>query len=188
MTYGYARVSTHKQARDGSSLQAQEEQLRAAGAGLVFSEDYTGTKKSRPKLDLLMSELQEGDTVIVTKLDRVARNLHDGIEIVDEIVSRGCGLHVLNMGLFDNTPTGKLMFNILLAFAEFERDMIVTRTSEGKAVKRANDPTYREGRKPKDMRAAGDLLTRQRRGEVTVAECCAVLGCSRSTWYNYTRV
>lgn len=144
--YGYARVSTRGQAKDGNSLEAQEIALRSAGAVEVYSDTYTGTKSDRPQLDKLMEELQAGDTLVVTKLDRMARNLKQGIELIDSLNSRGINVHVLNMGLIDNTPTGKLIRNIMLALAEWERDMIVERTQEGKAVARRNNPDYREGR------------------------------------------
>ena len=144
--YGYARVSTRGQAKDGNSLDAQDAALRRAGAVEVYCDAYTGTKSDRPQLDKLMKELQSGDTLVVTKLDRMARNLKQGIELIDSLNSRGIKVNVLNMGLIDDTPTGKLIRNIMLALAEWERDMIVERTQEGKAVARRNNPDYREGR------------------------------------------
>ena len=83
--------------------------------------------------------------MVVTKLDRIARSAMQGIELVQKLLDRGITVHVLNMGLLDNTPTGKLIRNIMLAFAEFERDMIVERTQEGKAIAKLN-PEFREGR------------------------------------------
>lgn len=145
MIYGYARVSTKGQAKDGNSLEAQETVLRNAGATEIFKEAFTGTKKHRPKLDELLSVLKDGDMLVVTKLDRVARSATQGIELVQTLINRGVTVNVLNMGVMDNTPTGKLIRTVMLAFAEFERDMIVERTQEGKAIAKQN-PDFREGR------------------------------------------
>lgn len=145
MIYGYCRVSTKGQAKDGNSLQAQEQQLRSAGATEILFESYTGTKTHRPVLDELLAKLNESDSVFVTKLDRIARSAKGGIEIIDTILDKGCSIRILNMGLFDNSPTGKLMRTVMFAFAEFERDMIVQRTQEGRVIARQN-PNYRDGR------------------------------------------
>ena len=148
MIYGYARVSTRCQAKDGNSLEAQENALRSAGATEIYADAFTGTKTHRPELNKLMAVMQSGDTMVVTKLDRIARSATQGIELIQKLLDRGITVHVLNMGLLDNTPTGKLIRNIMLAFAEFERDMIVERTQEGKAIAKMN-PDFREGRPKK---------------------------------------
>lgn len=152
MIYGYARVSTKGQAKDGNSLEAQENDLRSAGATEIFADAFTGTKAHRPELDKLMAVMQSGDTLVVTKLDRIARSATQGIELIQSLLDRGVVVHVLNIGLMDNTPTGKLIRNIMLAFAEFERDMIVERTQEGKAIAKQN-PEFREGRPKKYSKA-----------------------------------
>lgn len=144
MIYGYARVSTRGQAKDGNSLEAQENTLRSAGATEIYADAFTGTKAQRPELDKLMAVMQTGDTMVVTKLDRIARSATQGIELIQRLLDRGIVVHVLNMGLMDNTPTGKMIRNIMLAFAEFERDMIVERTQEGKAIAKQN-PDFKEG-------------------------------------------
>ena len=95
-----------------------------------------------------MAVMQSGDTMVVTKLDRIARSATQGIELVEKLLDRGITVHVLNMGLLDATPTGKLIRNIMLAFSEFDRDMIVERTQEGKAIAKLN-PDFREGRPKK---------------------------------------
>ena len=184
MIYGYARVSTKGQAKDGNSLEAQDKILRENGARIIFLESFTGTKKHRPKLDELMNTLQEGDTLVVTKLDRIARSTRDGLDIIDELLSKGVTIHILNMGKFDSSPVGKLTRTIFLAFAEFERDMIVERTSEGKAICRENDPDWREGRKQVEIPDFEKFLKKQKDGEMTIAECCKELGISRRTWSN----
>ncbi len=148
ITYGYIRVSSKGQARDGNSLEAQEESVRAAGATMVVKDVYTGTTVDRPALDALVKEIQPGDTLIVTKLDRIARSVQQGIELIDGLVEKGIRVHILNLGMMDNTPTGKLIRNVMLCFAEFERDMIMQRTREGKEIARQN-PNYHEGPKRK---------------------------------------
>ena len=134
MICGYARVSTKLQEREGTSLEAQEQQLKAAGARIVFTESFTGATLDRPQLNELRKALEAGDTLMITKLDRLARSASQGITFIEDLLSHGISVHVLNMGLMDNTPTGKLIRSILLAFAEFERDMIVERTQEGRRL------------------------------------------------------
>lgn len=145
MIYGYARVSTRGQAKDGNSIEAQKKILQQQGAMEIYADAFTGTKTHRPELDKLMSKMQAGDKLIVTKLDRIARSATQGIELVNTLLDRGVTVHILNMGVMDNTPSGKLIRTIMLAFAEFERDMIVERTQEGKAIARQKDD-FREGR------------------------------------------
>ena len=140
--YGYARVSTLAQ-----ELEVQTQTLQKNGATIIYQEKFTGTKTDRPELNQLLDVLKEGDTLMVTKLDRIARSATQGSEVVKELIVKGIKVHILNMGLLDNTPASKLIRNIFFAFAEFERDMIVERTQEGKAIARQNSD-YREGRKP----------------------------------------
>lgn len=184
MIYGYARVSTKGQAKDGNSLEYQEEELKKAGASKIFQESFTGTKTSRPVLDKLLKQLNDGDTVVVTKLDRIARNAKSGLELIDQILDKGCSIRILNMGMFDTTPTGKLMRTVMLAFAEFERDMIVQRTQEGKSIaKQSKD--FREGRPEsysKDQKQhAYELLESGK----TYREVEKLTGISKSTMIRY---
>lgn len=152
MVYGYARVSTKLQATDGNSLEAQIKQLTEAGASQIYKDAFTGTKSHRPEFDKLKKQLVTGDKIIVTKLDRLARSTEDGLKLIKEWLDNGISIHVLNMGLIDNSPTGKLILTVMLAFAEFERNMIVERTQEGRAIARLN-PEYRDGRKKKYSKA-----------------------------------
>lgn len=147
MKYGYARVSTKGQALKGNSLEDQRQQLMAAGADKVIEEQYTGTTMKRPAFDALVKKLKAGDTLMVTKLDRFARSAATGSQLIESLLHRGVRVNILNMGEVSDTPQGKLMLQILLAFAEFERDMIVERTQAGKAIARTK-AGYREGRKP----------------------------------------
>ncbi len=98
MVYGYARVSTQMQAKDGNSLEAQEKLLKENGAEEIYSDAFTGTKAHRPELDKLLIRLQEGDKLVVTKLDRIARSASQGIELIQSLLDRGITVHVLNMG------------------------------------------------------------------------------------------
>ncbi len=146
--YGYARVSTKGQARDGNSLEAQTKELLSNGASEVISDAYTGSVMDRPELDRLLKRLKKGDTLMVTKLDRIARSLTQGIELINGLIERGIRVHVLNMGVMDNSPIGQLIRNFMLAVAEFERNMIMQRTREGKEIARTKEG-YREGRPKK---------------------------------------
>lgn len=145
MIYGYARVSTKGQARDGNSLDAQRAALMAAGATEIYMDAFTGTKAHRPELDKLLEVIQPGDKLIVTKLDRVARSAVQGIELIQSLLDKGITVHILNMGLMDDTPTGRLIRTVMLAFAQFERDMIVERTTEGKTIAKQR-ADFKEGR------------------------------------------
>lgn len=141
MKYGYARVSTTDQ-----KLENQIDLLKSAGADKIFREKYTGTTTQRPEFQKLLNELEANDTLIVTKLDRFARNTTEALELIQKLFKQNIKVNILNMGVIDNTPTGQLIFTIFSAFAQFERDLIVTRTQEGKMYAREHDPNFREGR------------------------------------------
>ena len=138
MIWGYARVSTTKQAANGNSLEDQTRALRDAGAEKIVSDSFTGTKMDRPEFTKLRETLKDGDTLVVCKLDRFARTVVEGVSVIRELIERGVTVKILNMGTVENTPTGKVTLTVMMAFAEFERDMIVERTQAGKAVARAN--------------------------------------------------
>ncbi len=141
--YGYARVST-----TGQDLKTQVEQLANAGVPTanIFSEKFTGAKTSRPVFNQVLAKLQRGDVLTVTKLDRFARNVADANHVIQDLFERQIAVNVLNIGKIENTPTGRLIFNIFSSFAEFERDMILTRTQEGKAYAKRHKKNYQEGR------------------------------------------
>ena len=191
MVYDYARVSTKGQAKDGNSLEAQEQALKKAGAEVIYSDAFTGTKTDRPQFEKLINELlQEGDTLIVTKLDRFARSMSQGSQLVDNLIKKGITVNILNIGIMDDTATSRLTRNIFFAFAEFERDMIVERTQEGKSVARAKAEA--EGKKFKDGRKkvydaerldhALELLKTNSYTQVT-----KLTGISKSTLIRYKR-
>ncbi len=184
MRYGYARVSSVGQQKNGNSLDAQIELLKQRGAEVIVSECFTGRKVDRPKFTALLEKLQPGDELIVCKLDRFARSSKHGADLIQELVNKGVRVNILNMGIADNTSTGKLLLNIMFAFAEYEADMIAERTSEGKAEKRATDPNYKEGRKTIEVPEFEKYLAKTKKGEMTVVDCCAILGISRAKWYS----
>ena len=180
MKYAYARVSTRKQSRDGNGLEEQIARLRAVNFDELVVEEFTGSVVKRPQLEKLLPKLQAGDSLIVTKLDRLARTTAEGSKLISDLLNRGVAVHILNMGLLDNTPTGKLITHILLAFAEFERDMILERTQAGKEIARSKYG-FREGRPPIDpkrKRAAAELILLQHRSYREVSD---LTGLSSST-------
>ena len=184
MIYGYARVSTKGQAKDGNGLDAQEKILRENGATVIYYDAFTGTKVDRPELNKLVELLKDGDILIVSKLDRLGRSLSKTSELITELLERGVTINILNLGVLSNNSVNTLMRNVLLAFAQFERDMIVERTTEGKAICRETKPDWREGRKSKELPDFQKFLKKQKDGLMTVSECCKELGISRRTWYN----
>jgi DNA invertase Pin-like site-specific DNA recombinase len=185
---GYARVSSKGQQRDGNSLESQEAKLLEAGADYVKPECFTGTTMERPVFSEVIESLEPGDTLMVCKLDRFARTAGDGSKLVKDLIARGIKVHILNMGLIEDSSTGRLILNILLSFAEFERDMIVERLNDGKEVEKANNPDYREGRKPMVIPTGfDDYKNRVSEGELSVVAACKELGISRSLWYKWVK-
>lgn len=180
MKFGYIRVSTRKQARDGNSLEAQREALTAAGAEKIYTDAFTGTRMERPEWDKLRAHLRRGDVLIVTRLDRLARSVSQASGLITEMIDEGVTIHVLNLGVLSNDSVNTLLRNVLLSFAQFERDMIVQRTQEGKAVARATDPDFREGRPPKfdteQLDHAMELLENH-----SYAQTAKLTGISKST-------
>lgn len=146
MKIGYARVSTISQ-----ELEVQIQALEAENCDNIYSEKFTGTKADRPKLQEVLTLLKEGDTLVVTKLDRLARNTVEGIEIVRDLFSKGVRVHVLNVGLLEDTTMGRFFLTTLLAVAEMERNLIVERTQEGKAIAKQREG-FKEGRPKKYSR------------------------------------
>lgn len=142
MIYGYARVST-----EGQTLEAQKAELIAAGAEKVFQETVSGAHADRKQLARLLAQLEAGDVVLITRLDRLARSLRDLLNILDTMTAKGAKFRSLAEGWADTTtPQGRLLVTLLGGFAEFERSLILSRTSEGR--KRAVANGKKMGRKP----------------------------------------
>jgi DNA invertase Pin-like site-specific DNA recombinase len=132
-TYGYARVST-----DGQSLASQDAQLHAAGCAKVYAAKISGARSDRPELAKVLKRLDTGDVLIVTRLDRLARSTRDLLNILDDIAKRGAGFKSLHDAWADTTNAhGRLMVTILAGLAEFERELILARTSDGRTRAKA---------------------------------------------------
>lgn len=181
VVYGYARVSSRSQ-EDGFGLDVQRSKLVEAGAERVFEDVFTGTTMDRPAWDELCAALSAGDTLVVAKLDRIARTASGGCAAVRDLVDRGVSVRVLNMGLVEDTPVGRMMLTVMFAMAEFDRDMIVERLSEGKAAARSK-PGYREGRPPKEFDEGlfDELRPRIETGELSRRRAAEMLGVSART-------
>lgn len=184
--YGYIRVSTKGQARDGNSIEEQQEKILSRYPNAVcISEAYSGAKERVIFEDIIYNKIKPGDTLVVTKLDRFCRTVREGLKYIDLLISRQITIHILNMGLIEDTPMGRLVVTNLLAFAEFERYQILERTNNGKAIaKQHND--YREGRPPKynKKQLAHALELKKQYSYKQVAE---ITGISASTLYRAVR-
>lgn len=183
MVYGYARVSTKGQAKNGNGMDAQIQALKAAGAEVIYSDAFTGTRTDRPEFSKLCDTITSGDTLIVTKLDRMARSVIDGADIINKLLKKNVDVNILNMGKLDNSPSGRLITTIFLAFAEFERDIIVERTQEGKAIARTKQG-YKDGR-PKKYTQAQMLHAMSLLDGHSYNQVSAMTGISRSTLIRY---
>jgi DNA invertase Pin-like site-specific DNA recombinase len=173
--FGYARVSTRDQ-----DLTAQDAELMAAGCAKVFKEKASGAKTDRPELAKAIGRLEEGDVLVVTRLDRLARSTRDLLNVLDELAKRGAGFRSLNDIWADTTtPHGKLMLTVLGGLAEFERSLIAARTGEGR--KRAQERGVRFGR-PRKLTAhqRQEVLQRIAAGE-TQADISRLLNVSPPT-------
>lgn len=188
MIYGYIRVSTVKQANEGNSLEVQKRLLLDNGVleANIYQDTYTGTKSDRPEFQKLLNKLEQGDTLVVTKLDRFARSMIEGSKIVSELIKRDIKVNVLNIGTMDNTPSSKLIRNIFFSFAEFERDMIVERTLEGKQIKMQTDENATLGRPKKYKKAQRDMAL-QLLEKHSYNEVASMTGISRRTLIRYKK-
>jgi DNA invertase Pin-like site-specific DNA recombinase len=174
--YGYARVST-----DGQSLAAQEAGLKAAGAAKVFAEKVSGASASnRPALAKALAALRDGDVLLVTRLDRLARSTRDLLNVLDAVSKAGAGFKSLADAWADTTtPHGRLMLAVLGGLAEFERELIKARTGEGR--KRAKRRGVRFGRPPAlNPHQQREALARRDAGE-TLVDIARTFGVSHTT-------
>ena len=152
MIIGYARTSTVDQV---AGYEAQLRDLKGAGCEEIFSEQLSSVAK-RPKLEEAMKYVRRGDTLVVTKLDRLARSVKDLNDIAAQLDAEGVNLKILAINIDTGTPTGKLMFNMLGSIAEFERDLMLERQREGIAKAKANG-RYK-GRQPTAMNKSDDVM------------------------------
>ena len=158
---GYARTSTIDQK---AGLEAQLRDLKAAGCKKVFQEELSSVAARRPQLDAALEWVREGDILIVTKLDRLARSVADMVAITEALRKKGVGLRILAMNLDTSTPTGKLMVNLLGSIAEFERELMLERQREGIAKAKAEGKYA--GRQPTARRKAAEVLRLEGGGKV----------------------
>lgn len=180
MIFGYCRVSTKGQAKDGNSLQAQEQEILSRyNEAQIYKEAYTGTTTDRPVFNDVIQKMKEKDMLVVNKLDRLARNTEEGIKIVKNLFLKKCSVHVLNVGLLEDTAMGQFFITTLLAVAELERNQIIERCQAGKAIARQN-PDFVEGRpkkyNQKQLDHALDLLL-----DHSYKEVVQMTGISKST-------
>ena len=176
---GYARVSTVGQQEHGNSLTDQTAQLKAAGATTVFSDACTGKRMDRPSFTAMMAQLEPGDRLIVTKLDRFSRTAAEGATTIQQLLERGIIVDILNMGRADNSPMGRLLMQVLLAFAEFERAQIVERTQAGRKIAMQNGQKMGRPSKydPDRLNQCLDMIDQGR----TYSSVCRLTGISKST-------
>ena len=186
MLRGYIRVSTKNQFLQGTSLQEQHKKLKAENCDVIYKDVFTGTSMARPGFDKLCREVQAGDTLVVCSLDRFARTANEAYKMILQWVRQGIRIRVLNLGTIEDTEIGRLILHVMRAFAEFERDVIITRMKNGRAYKRANDPCYKDGRPLKytlvQMNHAMDLLK-----NYTYKEVAEMTGISKATIWRETK-
>lgn len=184
MIYGYARVSSKSQL-EGNGLLVQVGEIVSHYSNVtIYEEQYTGTKVfDRPILAELISKLEAGDTLVATKLDRIARNTVEGIKIIEELFEKGVAVHILNIGLLENTTMGRFFLTVLLAVAEMERNTIMERTREGKEIAKQKEG-YREGRKKiysKEQLDYALLMLSVNGGNYSYSKVSSLLNISKST-------
>lgn len=178
MIYGYARVSTADQ-----NLDRQIIALKHWEVDEIFTEKMSGTKKNRPELDRLLGLLEAGDTVIVESLSRLGRSTKNLIELVELFQEKGVHLVSLKESIDTTTPSGKLLFTLMSAIAQFERDIIAERTAEGLSAARARGRVGGRPRTKKEKLAPA--LRLYATGEYTLKEIEEITGIKKSTLYRY---
>jgi len=182
MLVGYARVSTHDQ-----TLDLQLDALKAAGCSKVSQDTVSGAKESRPGLEEALAYLRPGDTLVVWRLDRLGRTLRHLIETVTDLEEKGIGFKSLQESIDTTTSSGKLIFHVFSALAEFERSLIRERTQAGLTAARARG---RKGGRPRKLDSAQVRLLYQLYDgkEHTIAEICKLVGIARPTVYEYLKL
>lgn len=172
---GYARTSTNYQK---AGLEAQLRDLEAAGCTETFLEELSSVATARPELDAALKYVRRGDTLVVTKLDRLARSVGDLLSIQTTLATKGVGLRILALNLDTTTPTGKLMVNLLGAIAEFERELMLERQREGIAKAKAEGKYA--GRQPTARRKTAEVLKLRSEGK-SASDIMAATSISRAS-------
>lgn len=186
---GYCRVSTKQQQKEGNSLEYQKQEiLNRYSNAEIFEEGYSAKTTDRPIFNQVVDMLEKGDVLVVAKLDRLARNTVEGIQIVEKMFKIGVSVHVLNVGLLEDTTMGRFFLTTMLAVAEMERNTIIERTQSGKAIAKANaekkGEKFVEGRPKKytekQLNNALSMLSING-GDKSYNEVAEILGISKST-------
>ena len=173
---GYARVSTADQ-----NLERQLDLLKNYGVDHIFQEKMSGTKRDRPELTKLLAHITEGDTVVIESLSRLGRSTKDLIELTELLQSKGVQLVSLKESIDTSTPTGKLLFTLMSALAQFERDVIAERTKEGLKASRARG---RKGGRPKcDSRKLQQAIKLYESNHHTIQEIEELTSIKKATLY-----
>lgn len=175
-TFGYARVSTADQ-----NPTSQEDALKIAGTSDIYIEHFTGTKASRPELDKLVAQLRAGDTLMVTRLDRLGRSTRDLLDLVTKLDSISVNLKVLEQQIDTGSAEGRLFFTMIAAFAEFEREIMRARTLDGLSAARARGRNG--GRRPSLSSSQVQIARSLVREGHPISQVATDLGVSRPTIY-----
>ena len=176
MKIGYARVSTNSQ-----ELHRQVDMLKNYGVEKIYQEKITGTKKDRPELNRMKDALRKGDVVVIESLSRLGRSTKDLLAIIEEWEKQGIKVVSLKEQIDTDTPTGKLLLTVLSAISQFERDIIVQRTTEGLKAARARG---RSGGRPKvDRKALEKAIKLYEANTHSIKEITEICGISQATLY-----
>ena len=178
--FGYARVSTEQQ-----NLDRQIDMLQKYGVDFIYNEKMTGTKRNRPELEKLLERLTEGDTVVVESLSRLGRSTKDLIWLMETFNAKSVNLVSLKESIDTTTSTGKLLFTLMSALAQFERDVLADRTKEGLAAARARG--RKGGRPPVSREAIKKAIKLYNTQQYTVREITELTGVKPSTLYKALR-
>lgn len=178
---GYARVSTADQ-----NLERQIDALQSFGADIIYTEKMSGTKKNRPELEKMLERITAGDTVVVESFSRLGRSTKDLIELIDSFREKGVDFISLKEEIDTSTSTGKLIFTIMSALAQFERDLLVERTNEGLQAARRRG---RVGGRPRVPRAKIDkAIALYRTNQYTIREITEFTDVRKATLYRYLKL
>ena len=181
MEYGYIRISSKSQIENNSLAEQEQTILEKYPSAEIHREVYTAAKdfNNRQVFNDLIDRLSGGDSLVVCKMDRFCRNVREGLDIIEHLMDKGIKIDILNLGVIDNTPVGRLTYTILLSFAEFERNMIVERTQSGRELARQKDG-YIEGR-PRKYSNTQLSLAMQLLEKYSYKQVADMTGISKST-------